>query len=192
MGTIMSKLYRRNSIKLTDYKLAYQLWYDALPVSAQAAVYHYTDSGYRRLNHALRHGKPLSDADITLAAQLDQALATSVGNEPQTLYRAVRKLNFVPIVGENVRFDYFVSTTSDPQQIFKFVNEKNPIIFEINTKLGQKISDIHTEFEFLLPRGTSFEVEEILESVDWHAEYEDCDFSRSLPNATVIRLRELT
>ena len=101
-----------------------------------------------------------------MSGHLDAALALSTTSlMPRSLYRGVKTLREMPVVGQQLNYPFFLSTSSDPHQLFKFVDQAKPVIFEIDAVNGTETSDIHPEFEFLLPRGSTFTVTEVLNDV---------------------------
>lgn len=187
------KLYRSNTVDKSSYEANYNSWFAGLPVDVQAVVWDYTESGYKSLNAWLRGEiSDLTGALSHKAQTLEAALTASAGFQgPTTLFRGVKALQELPAVGSSIKFDAFTSTTSDPHQVFKFVDQSSPIIFEITTDQAQEISYLHDEFEFLLPKSTEFKVVGIHENVHWNAEYPGTSYSKSLESVIVVQLQKI-
>jgi hypothetical protein len=182
------KFHRQATVEPHAYTAAAEALYAALPPRAAGALYDYTEVGYRGLNEKLLRGGALNARETELCVMLDEALTSPP--RPRTLYRGTVAWDPVP-VGETFTAPQYLSTTSDPQQVFKFVNQVLPIVFEMNVVSGREVSLLRDEFEHLLPRGRRFIVEAIHEDVVWHAEYGTTGYTRSLEGATVVQVREV-
>jgi ADP-ribosyltransferase exoenzyme len=189
----MMNIYRSSTMPVDSYRSAYEAWFNNLPVPLMSAVYDYTESGYSSLNRSLRNGTA-DNSMMEKASELDSALSLhDASSTPELLFRGSRKPSELAnyVVGESVVFPSFISTSSDPHQVFKFTDEQQPIVLEFSAKKAFAVSDIHNEFEFLIPRDSVFLVENVMTGVSWNAEYEGTDYSRGLKNVTVIQLKEI-
>lgn len=182
------KLHRQATVDPSAYTAAAEALYASLPPAQAGALYDYTEVGYHSLNEKLVRGLELDAREAATCSLLDEALVQR--SRPRTLYRGT--VAWEPVaVGEIFTAPQYLSTTSDPQQVFKFVDRDLPIVFEMNVVSGREVSLLRDEFEHLLPRGRRFIVEAIHEDVAWHAEYGTTGYTRSLEGATVVQVREV-
>lgn len=184
------KLYRRQSVEPAQYARELARIQTSLSSAQQGALYHYTEVGYSPLNEKLNAAHELSEADEQMVALLD-AVCTSNERTPRTLYRGAKRIYGPVVQGEVCPFPAFTSATSDPQQVFNFITPERPIVFEIETAAGCPISLHRGEFEYLLPRHQRYFIEKITEGVQWHAEFGESGYTRSIDNATVIQMVEV-
>lgn len=184
------KLYRRQSATPAQYAQELGSVQRTLSSAQQGALYHYTEVGYSSLNKKLNVAAELNATDEQMVMLLDEVCASS-DRLSRTLYRGAKRI-YGPIVENEVcLFPAFTSATSDPQQVLKFITAERPIVFEIETAAGCPISLHRGEFEYLLPRHQKYFVQKIAEGVQWHAEFEESGYTRSIDNATVIQMVEV-
>jgi hypothetical protein len=186
------KLYRRNVLTQSEYDTAYMNWYWSLQADHQEAVYDYTDGGYKKINSYLRFSDSLNDANLNRKILLlNEALIEGESSSlPKLLFRGVKELETSLKEGDLVTMKAFTSTSSDPHQVFKFIDKESPIVFEFQANFAREVSDIHNEFEFLIPPNSTFTVTKVLGNMNWHAEYPETDYSRGMENVTVLQLAQ--
>ena len=110
----------------------------------------YGTYGYARINGAMRFGGEIPPAT---AAQI-QAINSAIAKAPalpvdmalirgETLGRG----NFVPEVGQSIKFNYFVSTSIDPDVAKSFTSKgffgKTGIVYEIRPPAGQSLKGLY-------------------------------------------------
>lgn len=184
------KLYRRQSVTPAQYALEIAATQASLSSAQQGALYHYTEVGYGPLNEKLNFDAELTAADEQMVGLLDEVCAAS-DSRARTLYRGAKRIYGPVVEGEVCPFPAFTSATSDPQQVFNFITPERPIVFEIETAAGCPISLHRGEFEYLLPRHQKYFVQKITDGVQWHAEFGESGYTRSIDNATVIQMVEV-
>ena len=177
------KAYFASQFTNTEYKKRAEKFYSNLDSRQYGAVLYYSDGGHKRVNYAS------SPAGVSLAEDIAQAL-TFTDREQKIVYRASNDFQVdIFEVGALGEFPAFVSTSYNPQTVFKFLNKEQPTIYVIETFSGAEISMIHDEMEVLLPKGLQFEIVQI-QQCDFYAAYPETDYHVSRENVKIIYLKE--
>ena len=178
------KAYFASQITASEYKKLTEEFYSKLNAKQYGAVLYYSDGGHKRANYAL------SPAGEALAEDIANALNLSTPNN-KTVYRASDDFQ-VDVLEEGAvgSFPAFVSTSYNPQAVFKFLHKETPTIYVIETSMGAEISMIHDEMEVLLPKGMQFKITEVKEC-DFYAAYPETDYHVSRENIKVVYLQQV-
>ena len=147
-----------------------------LPPAIVQSIKHYTNGSYGDLNRNLRQGKPMNEAQATLAAHLDEALAKSKTVEDIVVYRglgsgAEKFFGDSVTVGTVLIDNGYISTSKAKDKSF------NGTKCRINVKKGSRAIDVSTmslhshEKEVLLPRGSMFKVTGVAPTGEVELEY---------------------
>jgi hypothetical protein len=132
------------------------------------AIHGYTDGEYSGLNHDLREGNSLTGTRLTLAANLDSALAK--GDIKGGIYyrgidgtRATKMFGPEINIGDSVTDKGFISTSKSQATAHEFSH--GGVILEITADKGMHGMDVtaissvgNGEKEVILPRGSKFTV----------------------------------
>ncbi len=154
----------------------YPNWSKAITPDEKSAVIEYTGSAYLSINKYLRngtlnqnqhYGEVVKNMDAALAkSELTQPITVMRGSSASLLggYNTVEDIKKY-VVGQKVTDKGYTSTSADSQAAFG-----GAIIYKINVPAGKgngmyvaPVSKHKSEYEFLIPRGTTYKVTDVTE-----------------------------
>lgn len=161
----------RSSVTLTQYRESVTNLYTSLNSAMFESLYHYTSTGYKKINEDLvfqRFNKHAVNIESIFKNRTDEV--------DYTVFRGVKKLAFHS-VGETIGFKHFVSSSLDPNQAYSFTGGGTGPFYIIKPKKsGLPVSYDKNEMEILLQHDSVFTVEEVFLGANFYCEYPDSDY----------------
>jgi hypothetical protein len=161
----------KSSVTLTQYRESVDSLYSSLNSEMFESLYHYTSTGYKKINEDLVYRRFNKHA-----SNIGGIFATLKYEAPPTVFRGVKNLTKYS-VGDTITFKHFVSTSVDPNQAYTFTNEGSGSFYIIKPKTpALTVSYDKSEMEVLLNRNLEFVVEEVLLNKNFYCAYPESDY----------------
>jgi outer membrane biosynthesis protein TonB len=141
-----------------------------LDSSQQTAIQDYSGEDYREINNGLRGKGDLSENHQETVNQLDSAIRDNTLPQPTVLYRGMKMNDDLAArmqPGTTFTDNAYTSTSFDQRISEDFSGSTGSAVMRIKAPAGQNgvamsaISDYPTESEFLLPRGTRYQINSV-------------------------------
>ena len=166
---------------INEYKTATENFYKTLNSEEYETVYHYTSTGYKKLNQTVKEKTTEYKRVEILNNVFRKNTLTFI---PQT-YRGLT-VNVEHKIGEKIIFPAYTSTSVNPFEAYNFTNKGEGTFYVLKNIQGIPVSLFNKEMELLLPPKTEFTIIDTYQK-DVFFEYPDTDYGVTF-NVKVVEL----
>lgn len=171
----------KTHVTINEYKTATENFYKTLTSEEYETVYHYTSTGYKKLNQIVKEPQTTYKRVEILNNVFNQNNLTLVSQ----VYRGVN-VSVTHKIGEKIIFPAYTSTSVNPFEAYNFTNKGEGTLYVLKNIKGIPVSMFNKEMEILLPPKTEFTAIKIYQN-DVFFEYPDTDYGVTF-NVKVVEL----
>lgn len=160
----------QSSVTIAQYRKSVNSLYANLNSEMFESLYHYTSTGYKKINEDLVYKRFNKHA-----RNISSIFENSADEVPQTVFRGIKNL-MQHSVGDIINFKHFISSSLDPNQAYAFTNKGAGSLYIIKpNQPGLTVSYDKNEMEVLLNSNTYFVVEDVLFNKNFYCAYPESE-----------------